>query len=96
MPGINFSKVNLNRGFNGFRSSVTLRKPHTDNFVNGTSAVYVDQQYDLWKNEPTSVHASWRAYFENVDIEANEPYQQPPSLGSSDSNAINDILAAFK
>jgi 2-oxoglutarate dehydrogenase E1 component len=58
-----------------------MRKPITDNFANGTSAVYVDQQYETWKSDPSSVHSSWRAYFENIDGEAQEPYQPPPSIG---------------
>jgi 2-oxoglutarate dehydrogenase E1 component len=39
----------------------------TDNFANGTSAVYVDMLYDQWKENPNSVHASWRSYFDNVE-----------------------------
>ena len=73
-----------------------MRKSYSDNFVNGTSAVYVDQQYDHWKQDPNSVHASWRAYFENIEGEAKEPYQAPPSLGKSQENSIAEILAALK
>ena len=57
-----------------------------DNFANGTSAVYVDQMYDMWRDDPNSVHASWRAYFSNVQNEAAEPFQAPPSLGRDSSS----------
>jgi 2-oxoglutarate dehydrogenase complex dehydrogenase (E1) component-like enzyme len=30
-----------------------------DNFANGTSAVYVDQLYEEWKENPNNVNASW-------------------------------------
>ena len=34
----------------GFRKSMSMQKPQSqsDNFANGTSAVYVDQMYDMW------------------------------------------------
>lgn len=56
-----------------------------DNFANGTSAVYVDQMYDQWRADPNSVHSSWAAYFNNVELGAEEPYQAPPSLGRDSS-----------
>lgn len=76
----------LNKGYSnlatGFRASVVLNKPSTvDNFVNGTSAVYVDYVYEQWKANPTSVHASWRAYFDGIENNSAEPFQAPPTLG---------------
>ena len=72
----------------------------TDNFANGTSAVYVDQMYEMWKEDPNSVHASWRAYFSGVDSNVEEPYQPPPSLGQSDTAAgpanLDAIIEALK
>ena len=68
----------LNRGFNrfgAFRASQALNKPASlDNFVNGTSAVYVDQLYDEWRADPSRVHPSWRAYFENEEAGVAEPF----------------------
>ncbi len=67
--------------FNAFRASLAMRKPQstTDNFVNGTSAVYVDYMYEQWKADPSTVHASWRAYFDNVENDVEEPFQAPPT-----------------
>lgn len=80
----NFQKsmASINK-IGGFRASAAMSKPQqvTDNFANGTSAVYVDYLYDQWKTNPGSVHASWRAYFEGIETEAAEPYQAPPTLG---------------
>ena len=58
-----------------------------DNFVNGTSAVYVDQMYDMWREDPQSVNASWRAYFSNVENDSAEPFQAPPTLGKDQTAA---------
>ena len=72
----------FNKG--AFRSSFALHKPmgaQQDNFVNGTSAVYVDGLYEQWKEDPSSVHVSWAAYFNNIEGEAAEPFQAPPTLG---------------
>ena len=35
--------------------------------LSGSSAVYVDAMYASWQADPLSVHASWRAYFTQVD-----------------------------
>lgn len=73
-----------------------------DNFANGTSAVYVDSLFDDWKQDPNSVHASWRTYFENVENDAETPYQPPPSLGAIPAKAgasnpnIDEIIAALQ
>lgn len=85
-----------------FAGSPTLNKPmtsQTDNFANGTSAVYVDQMYEMWKEDPNSVHSSWRAYFSGVDSNVEEPYQPPPSLGKSDAAGpanLDAIIEALK
>lgn len=87
--------ANLNRQ-TGFRASMALNKPMSyDNFVNGTSAVYVDQLYDQWKENPKSVHASWQAYFKNMDLEAAEPYMQPPTVGHGTAE-LDIIMSALK
>lgn len=56
--------------------------------------------YEMWKEDPNSVHASWRAYFSGVDGEVEEPYQPPPSLGKTTGAAapahLEAIIAALK
>ena len=32
-------------------------------FMNGTNANYIDYMYAQWQKDPSSVHASWNAYF---------------------------------
>ena len=34
-----------------------------DNFMSGTNANYIDYMYSQWQQDPSSVHASWNAYF---------------------------------
>ena len=82
------SKKGFVNSRNFSKPSRTLSKPmQTDNFVNGTSAVYVDQMYDMWREDPQSVNASWRAYFSNVENDSAEPFQAPPTLGRDQTAA---------
>lgn len=39
-------------------------------FMNGSSSVYIEQMYENWRQDPGSVHASWDAYFRNVEAGA--------------------------
>ncbi len=42
--------------------------PHpAEGFLSGTSTVYIDSMYEMWKQDPKSVHGSWNVYFKNVD-----------------------------
>lgn len=53
-----------------------------DSFAQATNAGYIDEMYDAWREDPNSVHASWRAYFNN--LEKGQPsaraFQSPPNL----------------
>jgi len=92
---------NFNTRHAAFRSTLAMNKPfgqHSDNFANGTSAVFVDHLYDQWKEDPQSVHSSWQAYFENIDNDVAMPYASPPSLGRvvSKDNSIENIITMLK
>jgi len=56
-----------------------------ESFVNGTNAAYVEDMYLSWMEDPKSVHASWNAYFKQVQAGAapGAAFQAPPSLASS-------------
>mmetsp|Transcript_13193 Transcript_13193/g.32383 ORF Transcript_13193/g.32383 Transcript_13193/m.32383 type:complete len:1041 (+) Transcript_13193:73-3195(+) len=64
----------------GFATQV--RTNVTDSFATGTSNAYIDAMYLSWKNDPSSVHASWAAYFENLDngVQPEASFAAPPSL----------------
>nr|XP_039273817.1 2-oxoglutarate dehydrogenase, mitochondrial-like isoform X1 [Styela clava] len=54
-------------------------------FLSGSSSVYVEDMYESWLQDPSTVHKSWDVYFRNVNSGAlpGEAYQRPPSLGGS-------------
>ncbi|KAJ9056447.1 2-oxoglutarate dehydrogenase E1 component [Entomophthora muscae] len=54
----------------------------SDNFMEGTSASYVEEMYRAWAQDPSSVHLSWRVYFGAMSKGADPAtaYSPPPSL----------------
>lgn len=38
----------------------------SESFLNGEGNPYMDQMYEAWLNDPSSVHVSWNAYFTNL------------------------------
>eukprot|EP01135_Chromosphaera_perkinsii_P007575 Nk52_evm31s914 gene=Nk52_evmTU31s914 len=52
-----------------------------NNFMNGTTGPYVDEMYRSWKNDPSSVHASWDAYFRTGS------FQPSPALGAKGASS---------
>merc|ERR1719411_305359 len=53
-----------------------------ESYLSGSNAGYVDEMYEAWARDPTSVHASWDAYFRGIN------YTPPPSLGNTRANEI--------
>ncbi|KAH7475303.1 hypothetical protein H9L39_12344 [Fusarium oxysporum f. sp. albedinis] len=58
----------------------------SDSFLQGGAANYIDEMFRSWKQDPKSVHVSWRTYFRNMEDRsrpASEAFQAPPGLVSS-------------
>jgi 2-oxoglutarate dehydrogenase E1 component len=55
----------------------------SDNFLNGGNANYIDYMYSQWQKDPSSVHASWNAYFAGEESGASASFQAPPTLGKT-------------
>lgn len=55
----------------------------TDSFLQGSNSNYVDEMYEAWRQDPASVHASWNAYFKNIEndnIPPSKAFQAPPTI----------------
>lgn len=65
---------------------LSARRASTDAdvFLQGTNANYIDEMYQAWKKDPSSVHVSWQAYFKNLDggRPSQASFAAPPALGS--------------
>jgi 2-oxoglutarate dehydrogenase E1 component len=46
-------------------SSLTVHE--NESFLTGTSSVYAEEMYDAYLRDPTSVHESWKRYFDNLE-----------------------------
>ncbi len=81
-----------------------------DSFNSGSSSTYIDQMYSAYKADPKSVHASWQAYFLNMDsgLSHEQSFASPPVSGaapwsfapssttsSSVGGVVNDSLNVF-
>lgn len=44
--------------------------------------------YARWKKDPTSVHSSFQAYFENLENGVDTPYAAPPTLGQKQGGSV--------
>jgi 2-oxoglutarate dehydrogenase E1 component len=55
-----------------------------DPFANGTNAYYAEQMYRHWRQDRSSVHASWDAYFSGLDKGLSSPqaFQPPPPVSA--------------
>jgi 2-oxoglutarate dehydrogenase E1 component len=51
----------------------------SENFLNGSSAAYIEEVYQAWLSDPRSVHKSWDIYFRTNSVQA------PPTLGITKS-----------
>ncbi|GAM19736.1 hypothetical protein SAMD00019534_029110 [Acytostelium subglobosum LB1] len=61
------------------------RKELSESFLDGTSSNYVEDMYNSWKSDPSSVHNSWASFFQSADMETpvGEAYMSPPTLGTT-------------
>ncbi|XP_026189909.1 2-oxoglutarate dehydrogenase, mitochondrial [Cyclospora cayetanensis] len=54
----------------------------SDGFMSGTAASYAEQMLVAWRKDPSSVHASWAAYFSNLErgLSPGLCFTSPPSF----------------
>jgi hypothetical protein len=70
-------------------------KPHEmESFLSGTSSLYAEQIYDQYSENPDSVHASWKQYFDNLQegvAFSQEDYNRPTSVPGKRSVAVTAV-----
>jgi 2-oxoglutarate dehydrogenase E1 component len=59
-----------------------------------SNANYIDEMYDAWKKDPSSVHISWNAYFKNLDgkMPASQAFTPPPTLVPPPSGGVVSVV----
>lgn len=53
-----------------------------DVFLQGNAASYIEEMYEAWLKDPSSVHLSWQVYFKNIQsgVDPRVAYQPPPTI----------------
>lgn len=71
--------------YGAIRSKGWARVFSSETFLNGEASPYIEQMYENWKQDPKSVHASWNAYFKNVEagVPVGRSFTLPPSSSST-------------
>ncbi|KAI8891013.1 oxoglutarate dehydrogenase, E1 component [Backusella circina FSU 941] len=82
----------------------------TDGFLHGSSANYIEEMYEAWLKDPSSVHLSWQVYFKNManGVSPSQAYSPPPTIvpsasarlpvlpGAGFSGASSDVIDHMK
>lgn len=52
----------------------------SDSFLHGENSVYAEQMHQRWTENRSSVHASWDAYFTNLEngVDGQQAFQAAP------------------
>ncbi|KAI8644778.1 oxoglutarate dehydrogenase, E1 component [Parasitella parasitica] len=66
-----------------------------DGFLHGNAANYIEEMYEAWLKDPSSVHLSWQVYFKNManGVPSGEAYTPPPTIMPSDSARMPQLPA---
>jgi hypothetical protein len=76
------------------RTAFSTRAHEAETFLNGTSSLYAEQMYEMYLEDPSSVHDSWRQYFDNdgkgIGFNVND-YSQPTSIPGKRSITVAGV-----
>ena len=65
-----------------------------ESFLNGTSSVYAEQMFELYQHDPSSVHASWKKYFDDLEqgvAFSEADYQNPTTAAAARKVAVRSL-----
>ena len=66
-----------------------------DPFANGTNTHYAEEMYRHWRQDPSSVHASWDAYFSGLEKGLGpNAFQAPPKFLPTPADGAPALHAA--
>jgi 2-oxoglutarate dehydrogenase E1 component len=77
-----------------FSSQPIIDKHESESFLTGTSSLYAEQMFELYEQDPNSVHASWKLYFDNLSqgVAYNEAdFNQPTAVASSKKAVVSGV-----
>lgn len=87
------SQLNKTQTF-GAVFSTQAQTHESESFLTGTSSIYAEQMYELYQQDPHSVDASWKQYFDNLEagVAYDEGlYSNPTSVPSKTQAAAVSV-----
>jgi hypothetical protein len=69
-----------------------------ESFLTGSSSLYAEQMYEMYEQDPNSVHESWRQYFDNMHQGVPfrvEDYSRPTAVASSRAAVAAAVSADY-
>lgn len=74
-------------------AKTTVAPESTDGFLQGGSGSYIEEMYEAWLKDPSSVHLSWQVYFKNManGVSPTQAYSPPPNLVPSASARLPSL-----
>jgi hypothetical protein len=66
----------------------------SESFLSGTSSLYAESMYEMYQQDPNSVHKSWRQYFDNLQkgvAYVESEYDKPTAAKSTSRMAAAAI-----
>ena len=61
-------------------------------FLSGTNSTYIENVHRQWTKDPSSVHASWKFYFENLEKGlGNNSISTPPSISGLNQSINSQV-----
>lgn len=88
LRGLNRCGTSLPRArlINSFKARANTARKYAassnDSFLQTQNANYIDEMYEAWTKDPSSVHVSWNAYFSNLknNQSPSSAFMAPPTL----------------
>lgn len=86
VPRANILKAQLSSQKPLLSVSLSLKRSlatASDGFLSTTNGTYIDEMYDAWRQDPSSVHVSWNAYFKNMEnsnVPPSKAFTAPPTI----------------
>jgi len=71
--------------------NVSVMSTKADSFMSGSNSIYVEQMYDSWRRDPSSVHGSWQSYFSNLDagVHPAEAFASLPNINGGITPSVS-------
>lgn len=85
------SAVIVKGNHKSFSTAPQQKKDDPETFLNGTSSLYAEQMYEMYLQDPSSVHPSWKQYFDNLEHGIGfdvKDYSSPTAVSSSSKKAL--------